>query len=47
MVNSLSWTINNEVYSISDDNCIYKWNISTNQATKFLDLENYPTDIDC
>ncbi len=25
---------------------MYKWNVNTNQATKFMDLENFSTDID-
>ncbi len=25
---------------------MYKWNTNTNQATKFMDLENYPVDLD-
>lgn len=32
--------------SIGDDNVIYKWNTNTNQATKFMDLDNYAVDLD-
>ena len=34
------------LFSISDDNTIMKWDINTNQATKFMELDNYSTDID-
>ncbi|EGR33781.1 intraflagellar transport protein, putative [Ichthyophthirius multifiliis] len=42
----LSWTVQNEVYSIADDNIIYKWDCNTLQNEKFLTLENYPTCLD-
>jgi intraflagellar transport protein 80 len=33
-------------FSIGEDNVMYRWNVSTAQATKFMDLENSGMDID-
>lgn len=46
IVNDIAWTINNELYSISDDNVIYKWDCNTLQNEKFFELDSFPTSID-
>ncbi|EAR82753.3 intraflagellar transporter (macronuclear) [Tetrahymena thermophila SB210] len=46
IVNDIAWTINNELYSISDDNVIYKWDCNTLQNEKFFELDSFPTAID-
>jgi hypothetical protein len=33
-------------FSIGDDNIVYKWNITTNQTTKFMELDAFSTDHD-
>lgn len=46
MVNGLTWSMSNEVYSISDDKILYRWDLSTNTPNNLMELDQYPTDID-
>lgn len=53
MCTSVSWCSFNELtryihdlLSIGDDNVIYKWNVNTGQASKWLDLDSYAIDHD-
>lgn len=38
--------MSNEVYSISDDKILYRWDLSTNTPNNLMELDQYPTDID-
>lgn len=33
-------------FSVGEDNIVYKWNTNTNEAAKFIDLDNFATDHD-
>jgi len=46
LISSISWTLSNEVYTVADDNVIMKWDMKSNQVSKFMDLESYATDSD-
>ncbi len=39
MVNSITWTLNNEVFSISDDKTLYKWDLNSPNPQKLLELD--------
>eukprot|EP00164_Ancoracysta_twista_P001772 GFYU01002327.1.p1 GENE.GFYU01002327.1~~GFYU01002327.1.p1 ORF type:complete len:763 (-),score=200.01 GFYU01002327.1:142-2430(-) len=45
IVTCVGWTAANELFSVSDDNTIYKWNIEGESQGKVCDMEVYCTDM--
>ena len=46
MVNGVTWVSGNEVYSISDDKKIFKWDSNNLTQSEFIEVAEYPTYID-